>query len=83
MVTDVVANSAHETPYSISNGDNTYVMETATEAREKEKLLDRQHEVQALQLSCEKRARFSHLCRRWIKAAKGIEEKQRQKHMSE
>lgn len=82
MITDAVANSAHEAIYSISNGGNTCVTKTATEAQKKEKLLDRQREVHASQLSCEKRARFSKLCRRWIKAAKCIEEKQRQKHMS-
>ena len=82
MILDDVAISAHEAIYSISNGSKACVTKPATEARKKEKLLDRQREVHAWQLSYEKRARFSKLCRRWITAAKGIEERQRKKHMS-
>eukprot|EP00904_Undaria_pinnatifida_P012820 jgi/Undpi1/8669/HiC_scaffold_25.g11134.m1 len=52
-------------------------------ATETEELFDRRREVRQWQSSCGRRARFSHLCGRWVDAAVDIEEKQRQKLMME
>lgn len=50
-------------------------------ATDTEELLDRRREVRQWQSSCGRQARFSYLCGRWVDAAVGIEERQRQKLM--